>query len=208
MTARLNLFGSLVVLALFVHGCSSSSNHQSTSRELLPEPDRLERIHGEKHNLDNRISAEELTLEVYAKTEEGLRKVDIRDLNWPEETTAALNLWRDSTNGLVCLAESPGSQSGDWSIGMTHYFDKKGSTFAYERATSFFNSICTDEVAVETISLYYHNGSLIDSTYTLTDTKGGALERDSCQFPYDYPYEVFSDTSKLLRAVGLKTDRG
>src|SRR5690606_579000 len=102
---------------------------------------------------------------------------------------------------IVATFESPSSESGDWNIVYTHYFDSEGKTFAFERQTYFYNSMCTEGLAHEIITNFYNNDfSVLDKKYQLTDEYGKNLHKDSCQFPYDYSYEISENSEDYLSA--------
>ncbi|MGI9545032.1 MAG: hypothetical protein ACR2MX_17355, partial [Cyclobacteriaceae bacterium] len=75
-------------------------------------------------------------------------------------------------------------------------------TFAFARHTGFYNSLCTGDMAKEDIVDYYDaDFNRRDRTYELKDQQGGELEKDSCEFPYDYPYEVAPDLKTYLTRI-------
>ncbi len=202
-------FLGLVGLILWV-SCNSStpsntSNQTKTdSRELVPEPDLNLRLHGEKNVIEKLIRLKELDITVWVQQIGVKSPTQVFNEQWPEGIETTFNLWTDSNNVLVCLGEYPYSESGDWSIALTHYFDQRGNTFAFECSTSFYNSICTDELAIEQIATFYNtNHQRIDSTYLLRDSNGATLARDSCQFPYEYPYDIYPTSQKLLSSIEL-----
>ena len=122
------------------------------------------------------------------------------------ETT--FNILKDSLGQIITASEFPFSESGDWNIILTHYFDKDGKTFAFERQTNFFNSMCTDGVAFETQTEFYNSDfQLIDRMYKLVDEKNKILQKDSCQFPYNYEYKVSADIDKYLLTNRIKNSR-
>lgn len=190
-------------MALFV-GCKQNSS-TNAPRELVPEPDIRERLSGQKAFIDSNRMSSLFKAKIYAKEPTAETPTEVINLKWPGVIDEVYNVWYTQSNHIVCIGAYPYSQSGDWDLGFTHYFDtSSGGTFAFERNTSFYNSMCTDDLAIEQIVTYYANDRLVDSTYVFTDVKGNNLTSDSCEFPYDFPYRVYTNVSDLLKAVGIE----
>lgn len=104
----------------------------------------------------------------------------------------------------------PTSQSGDWDISYTHYFNTSGKIIAFERFTGFFNSGCVenDESAHERIVNYYsYNFKVIGKTYNLTNHQGKKLTKSKCAFPYDFKnYKIYPDATKCLVGYHINVD--
>ncbi len=198
------------MLILFVRlfsSCNSSENKTSlsTSSRLLPESDVMERLRYQKNNIDSLFKHNTDKVIVVAKLTDGNEPILIKNGNFPENVETTYNILKDSLGNVMLVSEFPFSESGDWSITFSHYFDKKGKTFAFERQTNFFNSICTNGIAFETRTEFYDSDfKLIDKTYKLVDEKNTTLEKDSCQFPYDYNYDISKNSNKYLKVNNLK----
>lgn len=182
-------------------GCGGTTNNDNEDR--LPEPDIRDRLTYEKSLIDSSRMARQLDVRVYARVQDNPTPMEVRDLKWPENLDEVYNLWLNKDSQIVCFGAYPVSQSGDWDMGLTHYFDQNGQTFAFERNTSFYNSLCTDDLAIEQIVTYYYKDAKLDSIYTFTDVKGNQLEPDSCAFPYDFPYRIYTNVDDVLKSVGL-----
>ncbi len=198
-----------IFVALFsaCNSTDSGTNSSSTSR-LLPEPDILERLKYQKTIIDTLFNHNKHKLIVFAKLVDKDEPIQIKNGNFPDKVEATFNILKDSLEQIITASEFPYSESGDWNIILTHYFDKDGKTFAFERQTNFFNSICTDGVAYETQTEFYNSDfQLIAKMYKLVDEKNKTLEKDSCQFPYDYEYKVSADIDKYLQTNRIKNSR-
>jgi hypothetical protein len=192
-----------VIIILAIFGCNQSSSTKNITQDRIPEPDLIERLEGQKMNIDSTRMSKNLFAKVYAKTPGSPQPIQVVDLQWPEDIEEVYNIWYNLDSQIVCIGAYPFSLSGDWDIGLTHYFENDGSTFAFERNTSFYNSMCTDDLAIEQIVLYYHNTSIVDSVYYLSDINGNSLVNDSCEFPYNYPYHAYPNTNDLLKSLGF-----
>ena len=142
---------------------------------------------------------------VYAKPVGAEESKQITDGKLPENVEITFNVLKDSSGKIITVAEFPFSESNDWKVILTHYFDKDGKTFIFERQTNFFNSICTDGIAYETRTDFYDGEfRLIDKKYRLVDEKNRALPKDSCRFPYNKNYKVSADIDQYLLTNGIK----
>jgi hypothetical protein len=122
-----------------------------------------------------------------------------------DEVEATYTLFKDSSGKISSISEFPFSQSGDWYIVLTHYFDPRGHTFAFERQTNFFNSGCTGGIAYETKTEYYDTAfRLVSSRYRLVDEENRPLNKDSCALLYEYEYKVYPQVKKYLDSLGWK----
>lgn len=196
----------LPIFVLLVVGCGRTAKKHD-AQDRIPEPDIVLRLEGQKTEIDSNRMTKNLMARIYAKVKDDPSPVEILDLKWPEHIDEVYNVWYGLDTQIVCVGAYPYSQSGDWDLGLTHYFDEAGKTFAFERNTSFYNSMCTDELAIEQIVSYYYNDAQVDSVYVLTDLKGNTLVKDSCQFPYDFPYRVYTNSHDLLKNLGISSQR-
>ncbi|MFN3793330.1 MAG: hypothetical protein ACK4RX_01600 [Chitinophagaceae bacterium] len=191
-----------------ISACNSNDSRISSTSRLLPEPNILERLKYQKTTIDTLFKHSKDKLIVLAKLVDKDELIQINNGNFPDNVETTFNILKDSLGQIITASEFPFSESGDWNIILTHYFDKDGKTFAFERQTNFFNSICTDGVAYETQTEFYNSDfQLIDKMYKLVDQKNKTLQKDSCQFPYDYEYKVSADIDKYLLTNRIKNSR-
>jgi len=205
----INLRFALILIVALV-SCNSASKKEEpdpTSR-LLPEPDILERLQFQKRTIDTLYKYERDKLIVWARTDTDQDPTLIAKGAFPDGVQTTYNILADSLGNILTVSEFPFSQSGDWSIALTHYFDKYEKTFAFERQTNFFNSLCTEGVAYETLTKYYDSEfQLITDQYELVDEHENVLKNDSCSFPYDHEFTVSKNAAEYLRAHRLVKSR-
>jgi hypothetical protein len=202
------LFLLLLLLGLMCSCNSRDHSRTASTLRLVPEPDIAERLQYHKAFIDTLFSHGKNNIEVFVKLTDKTDLNPFKDTVLPDETETSFNILRDSLKHIVAIIESPYSQSGDWFLTLTHYFDKNGQTFAFERQTNFFNSGCTEGVAYETTTEYYDSDfKLIRKEYKLVDEKGKNLNRDSCSFMHDYDYKVLVGVDKYLRTNRIKNGR-
>ncbi|PZW43745.1 hypothetical protein LX95_00069 [Mesonia algae] len=174
----------------------------SRSTELVPEPDILDGLKSQKIIIDSLQSQNKLTLEVLVKEPNKEKLTIVLHENWPENIETTYNIWKHQNGNIMLIGEFPTSESGDWHIGYLHYFDKKKKTFAFQRNTNFFNSMCTNEVAYEKITEYYNSDfHRIERNYSLTDKNDKELKKDDCAMHYDYPFEVSNHLNSYLKKI-------
>lgn len=195
------------LIFLTVIGCNSDGQKINTKTRLLPEPDLIERLKGQKAQIDTLFKRNLNEIKVFALIEGGQIPRKIFDQDFPDNVVTTFNLLQDSAGRVISISEYPFSESGDWHIALTHYFDKQGKTFAFERQTNFFNSICA-EIAFETLTEFYNSDFIrIDSIYNLIDGDNNKLKRENCQFPYDFEYSVVIDSDNYLKKEKIKNGR-
>jgi hypothetical protein len=193
----------ILIATLTILGCDSNSQKEISTFSQVPEAESLKE---RKAQIDTLFKYNLNDLEVYAIINGEETPKRIIDESIPENTIKAFELLVDSTGQLRSVSEYPLSISGDWYLSFIHYFDKEGKTFAFERQTNFFNSSCS-EIAFETITLYYNTDfTRIDSTYKLVDENEIQLNKDSCDFPYQFEYSVEKNISNLLRREKIVRD--
>jgi hypothetical protein len=200
----------LAIFVVLISACNSNDSRTSSSStsRLLPEPGILERLKYQKTIIDTLFNHSKDKLIVLAKLVDKDEPIQIKNGIFPDNVETTFNIFKDSLGQIITASEFPFSESGDWNIILTHYFDKDGRTFAFERQTNFFNSICTNGVAYETQTEFYNSDfQLIDKMYKLVDEKNKTLQKDSCQFPYDYEYKVSADIDKYLQTNRIKNSR-
>ena len=200
------------ILTIFVglfSACNSTDSGTNSTSRLLPEPDINERLKYQKALIDTLYNHNKDKVKVLVKLVDKDELVEEKN-NEFDEISCEKTFWllQDTLNKIITISEQPFSVSGDWNIVLTHYFDKDGKTFAFEKQTNFFNSICTDEVAYETLTEFYNSDfKLIDKMYKLVDKNNKPLQKDSCQFPYDYEYKISADLDKYLQTNRIKNSR-
>ena len=194
------------IIVLFFACNSKTDRSRSTSR--LPEPDLVQRLEYQKAAIDTLYDHSKEKIIVFAKLADNDELVPITNEDFPENVETSFSILKDSSGKLITTSEIPVSQSGDWYIVLTHYFDKNGQTFAFERQTNFFNGICTGGVAYETKTEFYDdNFELVSSQYKLVDAKNQPLNKDSCGHAYNFDYKVSSNADHYLHAKKIKKDR-
>lgn len=143
---------------------------------------------------------------VFAKVSDKKALVKIENDEWPDETVYAYNVLKDDAGKIMMIDASPLSESGDWDVSHTHYFDDNGNTFLFERkANAFSDCLTNDSVAYETVKKYYALPfRLIEQQDILVNKDGKTLDKSKCTV--DFAIEdaiVYPDVNTCLKAYGI-----
>ena len=129
---------------------------------------------------------------------------------WPEEIEITYNFLKDPSGRVIRISEFPYSESGDQEIIYSHYFDKAGNTFAFERVVSAFNTYCPgdddfDKLTIERIiKLYNLEHTIIDSTYRMIDEKNLDITKKKCEQEIGSHNQVFSTLREYTTIKKIK----
>lgn len=161
--------------------------------------DLLKSLKAQKIEVDRGIKQKKLRAEVYVQ-EVGKKSLTlIKGPEWPKAITTIYKVWKDKEGKTGVIYEIPFGKGGDYRIEYKHYFDKDGKTFAFQRKTNFFNSICTDETVYERLIKFYDTDfQLLKEFYSLKDGKGSMLEDRDCTLNYDFEYQVETSLDDYL----------
>lgn len=159
-----------------------------------------------KVEIDNYIKKHPKALVLLAKVPKKKELVRVKNEKWPDEVEYSYNVLKDSTGKVIFIMQSPFSESGDWDITYSYYFDPSGEIFCFERFTGFFNSGCTEDAAHEIITKYYDpKFALVSSLYKLTDSKNKPLNKSKCVFNYDFKgYKIYKRVDDCLKSFNIK----
>lgn len=187
---------------------TSSKTTSNTALQSLPNQDQLNGLKNKKRNIDTLFAQNTDKLIALVKLVDREELTIIHNGNFPENVETTYNILKDSLGHIITVSEFPFSESGDWDITFTHYFEETGKTFAFERKTNFFNSVCTDGVAFETKTEFYNsNFKSIEKTYKLVNEKKQDLRDKNCELPYDRKHEISAYLYKYLEKNKIKNSR-
>lgn len=143
---------------------------------------------------------------LFAKVPKKKELVRVDNDKWPEEVECSYNILKDAAGKVIFIAQIPYSESGDWNINYSYYFNPSGELFCFNRFTGFFNSGCTDDAAHETITKYYNRKfNIVSNSYILTDSKKRPLNKLKCAFPYEFKdYKIYKNVNECLKAFNIK----
>ena len=195
----------LWIFMIIIASCHSNRSKSTQGTQRTDTTDMLDGLKKVRGSIDTLFDQSKEKLIVFAKVSEEGEPILITDGKFPGKVHLTINILKDSSGNIIRISEIPFSESGDWIIILTHYFDKAGKTFAHKRQADFYNSICTDGMAHdERVEYYDSNNKLLEKAQTLVDDKKNTLQKESCQFPYEYEYRISEDLGKYLQTKHLK----
>jgi hypothetical protein len=225
---------SLIAVVLTAQACHSSQ--RATSRAAAPAADRFDSANRAPAKvLYTRVrarSAADSSLAAQAERTsraiDSLAKSDEPRVMWiaelpddllvrlkmadtlPASAVGSYTIISDSASRIARVTKVPVTESGDWYMESTHYFDTTGSTIVMRRHASFFNG-CTfpandSTVGVrETVSSYFDpTHRLVRRTFvrTLFDDTTPA-PTDDCNESFQIVYPIYPTLDSLIAATGL-----
>jgi hypothetical protein len=201
-----------VVLSTFT-ACSLKEDSVSNEASLTKATDSelAEELQSKKALIDSLFNQNRKQVRVLVKTAGKDSLTEVYNEKWPEEIEIIFNLLADSTGRVVRISELPYSESGDWSIMYSHYFDSDGNTFAYERRIKAFNNFCPGDEEFDLLTeekitkLYSPEHTLIDSTYKMTDEHNLDITSKKCQQEVESENLVFKNIREYTLKKGIKT---
>jgi hypothetical protein len=157
----------------------------------------------ERLEIKNQISTDRLIILVKVRGQADLKKVI--DQNWPADIETTYNIFKNQRGQIIYLGEFPTSQSGDWTLGLKHYFDDNGKLISFEKRLSYFNEDCTDGAVVETIiELYDNDFKVIKTTKSQTDHEGRELKVKYCGHAYNWTYDKRGTINELVQLKKIR----
>src|SRR5687768_545076 len=126
----------LAILWGIVNSCTPSPKRrvsEERSRFLL-EQDLEARLLYEKMLTDTLFNKGKDKLLILVKLLDQQKLVSVQHKQWPEGVETTYNVLTDSSGRIIRISEFPFSESGDWEMMYSHYFDSHGNTFAHERS--------------------------------------------------------------------------
>ncbi|MGV8879525.1 MAG: hypothetical protein ACOH2A_10885 [Sphingobacteriaceae bacterium] len=189
-----NLMILVCFFASYLTACTTNKPDQTSSQ--------TEALIRKKRSVDSLITDQSLT--ILAKVVGKKELIIVKNRQYPAKLEVTYNLLKDGEGKIIYLAELPYSETSDWFIAYKSYFDPSGKLFAFQRLNNFMGSKCAPGAAMENLIRYYDDkAQVIDSTYTLMDTFNKPLQKDSCLFPYNFPYEVVQQLSDYKKQKGI-----
>jgi hypothetical protein len=159
----------------------------------------------ERVEIENQITTDKnkLIILVKVKGQADLKKVI--DQNWPDDIESTYNILKNQRGQIIYLGEFPTSQSGDWTLGLKHYFGDNGKLISFEKRLSYFNEDCTDGAVIETIiELYDNDFKVIKTTKTQTDHEGRELKVKDCGHAYNWIFDKRGTVNELVQVKKIR----
>jgi hypothetical protein len=159
----------------------------------------------EKVEIDKQITTDKDKLIILVKVTGQTDLIKVIDQNWPDDLETTYNIFKNNRGQIIYLGEFPTSQSGDWTLGLKHYFGDNGKLLAFEKRLSYFNEDCTDGAVIETIiELYDNDFKVIKTTKIQTDNKGKELKVKDCGHAYNWDIDKRGTVNELVQLKKIR----
>ncbi|UXE67272.1 MAG: hypothetical protein KA713_01310 [Chryseotalea sp. WA131a] len=159
--------------------------------------DQLEK---ERIEIENKIANDKNKLVVLVKVTGQTDLIKVIEQNWPDDIETTYNILKNQRGQIIYLGEFPTSESGDWSLGLKHYFGDNGKLIAFEKRLSYFNVDCTDGAVIETIiELYDNDFKVAKTSKTQTDNNGKELKVKDCEHAYNWDIDKRGTVTELVQ---------
>lgn len=157
----------------------------------------------ERLGIESQITTDKLIILVKVKGQADLKKVI--DQNWPDDIETTYNIFKNQRGQIIYLGEFPASESGDWTLGLKHYFGDNGKLISFEKRLTYFNEECTDGAVIETIiELYDNDFKVIKTTKIQTDNKGKELKVKDCGHAYNWDIDKRGTVNELVQLKKIR----
>lgn len=128
----------------------------------------------------------------------------------PDSADVSYAVLRDNSGRILRVSASPLSESGDWLVTETHYFDSAGSTIVMEHYAGFFNG-CSSEQADSTFGIKEKATSHFDPQHRLirrsfvrtTFDESTPAPVKNCNRSFQDFYRIYPSWDSLAIATGL-----
>jgi hypothetical protein len=99
---------------------------------------------------------------------------------------------------ILAYKYKPYIESGDFSVVVYHYFDRKGRIIAYKKRIRFLNSICSEDVIVYELTKYFNpQGQSVKSITHLTNLRGKEMNEKDCIMNYPFNDKTYLKASEV-----------
>lgn len=172
---------------------------------MAPVDSALTKLKNKRAAVDQFIIKHDKALIILVKVPGKTKLIKVINENWPDEIEYTYNILKDTTGRIILVSQIPFSQSGDWFITYTHYFDEKGNTYAFRKQTNIFDSDVKGGVIYETLLKYYDvNFSILKKNYTLQDKSGKTIKNNGHVDIYQYKYATYKNLDACLKGYNIK----
>jgi hypothetical protein len=196
---------SFILLSLFVLSCT----HYSSQEWAKPNSARsyIKVLQKRKELIDQLPSKDTSTLFVFVKMTDKNKPVRIFNGKFPEDSIEYTYNVLTEKGKVIMIMSSPYSESGDWDVDITHYFDADGRTFAYEKIANAF-VLPDDGVAYETTTNYFNpQFKNIKHIYKLIDKNKKALDKIYAFDREGFDNKIYPTSSECLKAYNINLNQ-
>jgi hypothetical protein len=97
----------------------------------------------ERREIEKQITTDKDKLIVLVKVKGQVDLQTVINQNWPDNIETTYNILKNQQGQIIYVGEFPTSESGDWTLGLKHYFSGNGNLVAFEKRLSYFKqNVC------------------------------------------------------------------
>jgi hypothetical protein len=178
-------YTTLILLLLTILSCGQGSLTDQLNEKIL--------------EIENQATTDKASLIVLVKLSGQTDLQQVINEDWPENIETTYNVLKNKAGQIIYVGEFPTSESGDWTLGLKHYFSDSGDLIAFEKRFAYFNDNCGDGMVVEKqIDLYDNEFNILNTIKTLTDGKDKTLTDKNCGQGFDSDIKVSPTVKELV----------
>ena len=164
---------------------------------------KIKQIESTINSLDSKIEKEALESSFFIKPIDSSKLIFVKSLNGVFDffdIEFCYAVYSDESAKELVFIEWPYSESGDWFLQNSHYFDSDGKTIAYRQNASFFNSLCSEELHEIFTLMFGDSSNIIYQKYELLNDDFQKIDSTGCIFNYSFERNYHSSIESLKQA--------
>jgi hypothetical protein len=182
---------TLILLLLTILSCGQASLIDQLDKRRL--------------EIENQTTTDKASLIVLVKLSDQTDLQRVINEDWPENIETTYNVLKNKAGHIIYVGEFPFSESGDWTLGLKHYFSDSGNLIAFEKRFAYFNDNCGDGIVVEKqIDLFDNQLNILRTIRTLTDGKDKSLTDENCAQGFDADITISPTAKELINLKKMK----
>lgn len=137
----------------------------------------------------------------YAKTKQSEKPYQVTTGQWPSDMQWAYSVLPDAKGNIIFAQTEQNGEWGDYTIDYRYYFDASGHTVSFVRYARFYHSVCVNNDAVDEIRTFYYTPDFkeLGKDFEFHSEEGKKLDSLKCDFPYNFPYKIYSTWEELRK---------
>src|SRR5688572_12360460 len=96
--------------------------------------DTADQLEKRRLEIEKRIDTNLKKLIVLVKVKGKLDLLKVINENWPEDIETTYNILKNEKGQIIYIGEFPTSESGDWTLGLKHFYSDNGQLVAFQKS--------------------------------------------------------------------------
>jgi hypothetical protein len=199
-------FVVVIFIVLFASCRNDNAVKKTRQLELIPEPDIEQRLAFQKTEFDSIWMKKAVVVE-YLQIDDKQKPIKVIEKDDAErDYITHYYICKDSNNVVKAILETPNSQSGDWFLQTTHYFDADGQVYAFQKNLNTFHHAdsCGEETAIYINTVEFMNkGMIIKKLQTIKNAQGKEFKKNICTYA-DIEMPIYKSLSDWEKATEIE----